>query len=113
MAKRSNAFQKLVKYIHDQVKGCGVTVTESAMLQEENIADPVLREVDVLIEQVTEGFAQRIAVECRDRAAPDDIQWIDGLIGKYCNLPQSHTLRASVYLKLDETQAALVVGIFI
>jgi hypothetical protein len=55
-------------------------------LLEKNIEEPVKREVDILIEKCVNGKTVRIAVECRDRADRDDIEWIDGLIGKYKNL---------------------------
>ncbi len=46
-----------------------------------------LREVDILIEVPAADNVLRMAVECRDHARPADVGWIDGLIGKYRDLP--------------------------
>jgi len=86
MTKRTNAFQKAILFIHEQLKDSETKVTESTFLYETNIDKPVGREVDVLLERVESGIVKRIAIECRDRLAKDDIIWIDGLIGKYLNL---------------------------
>lgn len=86
MSKQSNAFQKLIHHIHNKIENNSARVTESASLLEKNINEPVKREIDVLIEKEVNGTVGKIAVECRDRAAKDDIQWIDCLIGKYQNL---------------------------
>jgi hypothetical protein len=86
MSKQSNAFQKLIHHIHNKIENNSARVTESAPLLEKNINEPVKREIDVLIEKEVNGTVGKIAVECRDRAAKDDIQWIDCLIGKYQNL---------------------------
>lgn len=86
MSKQTNAFQKLIHYIHEKMEGNDATVTESASLLEQGIKEKIAREVDVLIEKNIDGEAVRIAIECRDRASIDDIQWVDCLIGKYQNL---------------------------
>ena len=52
----------------------------------ENIAAPISREIDVLIEKEINGKTAKIAVECRDRACKDDIEWVDSLVGKYMHL---------------------------
>jgi hypothetical protein len=95
MSKRSNAFQRLIKYIHEQIEPAGGTVTESACLLEKNIPSPIEREVDVLIEREVNSKKVLIAVECRDRSSKDDIQWIDELIGKYLNLPVNRVIAVS------------------
>lgn len=86
MTKQTNAFQKLILYIHEALEAKDSKVTESAMLPEKNIEKKILREVDVLIEKNINNSIARIAVECRDRTSKDDIQWVDSLIGKYLNL---------------------------
>lgn len=91
MSKQSNAFQKLIYYIHNKIEFSEVKVTESALLRENNIDQTVEREVDILIEKQD----RRIAIECRDRSAKDDIQWIDGLIGKYKNLDVDKVIAVS------------------
>ncbi len=95
MTKRTNAFQKAILFIHQQLKDSGTVVRESALLRETNIDRPVEREVDVLIEKVDNGVTKRIAIECRDRLAKDDIVWIDGLIGKYLNLGVDRVIAVS------------------
>jgi len=84
MPKRSNDFQHLVKVIHDAIsKVEGATVTESAMLPE---PDGTLREVDILLERSVADVPIRLAIECRDRSRKSDVDWIDGLVGKFRNL---------------------------
>lgn len=68
------------------------TVEESAFLQEPSGAE---REVDILLTKHVYGVQIRIAVECRDRSAVDDITWIDGLIGKYRDLPVNKIVAVS------------------
>ena len=48
MPKRTNRFQRIVKYLYEQVTPAGGTVTESAMLPETGTG--TLREVDILVE---------------------------------------------------------------
>ena len=86
MSKQTNAFQKLILYIHDITEGTDAKVTESASLMETNISTPIAREIDVLIEKPIDGKVAKIAVECRDRSCKDDIEWVDCLVGKYKNL---------------------------
>lgn len=84
MPKRSNEFQHLVKVIHDAISKIeGASVTESAMIPEPN---GTLREVDILLERSVAGVPIRLAVECRDRSRKSDVDWIDGLIGKFRDL---------------------------
>jgi hypothetical protein len=84
MPKRSNDFQHLVKVIYDAIsKVEEARVTESAMLTE---PDGTLREVDILLERTVADVPIRLAVECRDRSRKSDVDWIDGLIGKFRNL---------------------------
>ena len=84
MPKRSNPFQHLMKTIYDAMaKVSGGSVSESAALYE---PDGTPREVDILIESVVLSHNLKIAVECHDRTRKDDVEWIDGLIGKYKNL---------------------------
>jgi len=84
MPKRSNAFQKLVLLVYQQMVEAGGTVTESVLLKERG--NGTIREVDILIEKTVAGILIRIAIECRGRSRKDDIDWIDGLVGKYVNL---------------------------
>jgi phage pi2 protein 07 len=86
MSKRTNAFQKTILFIHEQLKDSGTSVSESTFLPELNIEPRIDREIDVLIEKEDCGILKRIALECRGRRNKDDIIWIDSLIGKYLNL---------------------------
>lgn len=84
MPKRTNQFQKIVKYIYSQIVPGGGRVTESAMLEES--AGGPKREVDVLIECTVAGYDLKIAVECREHGRHQTLEWIDSLIGKYSRL---------------------------
>lgn len=95
MTKRTNAFQKAILYIHDQLKDTDAVVTESAQLLEQKVDSPINREIDILIEKKINDESFRIALECRDRSKIDDIQWIDNLIGKYLNLPVKRVIAIS------------------
>ncbi len=93
MPKRSNDFQRLVKVIHDAMaKTEGATVTESALLSE---PDGTVREIDILFERSIAGVQLRLAIECRDRSRRSDVEWIDGLIGKFSNLPIDKVIAVS------------------
>lgn len=85
MPKRTNTFQKLITQIYSQMATSDERVTESALVREPT--GETEREIDILLEKKIFGIDIRIAVECRGRSHKDDIQWIDGLIGKYRNLP--------------------------
>ena len=82
MPARSNEFQRIVKYIYEQVSD-GATVTESGTLRER---DGTPRELDILIEWKFAGVDLQMAVECRDYTRQQNIQWVDDLIGKYHDL---------------------------
>ena len=84
MPKRSNDFQSLIKFIYDRITPETGTVTESAMVYDKDAT--TLREVDILIEHKLSGHDIKIAIECRDRARKDTVEWIDGLIGKISSL---------------------------
>lgn len=93
MPRRSNEFQRLVMAIYGAMaKVEGGKVTESAVLHEPN-GTP--REVDILLEASIYDAPLRIAVECRDRSRKSDIEWIDGLIGKYRDLPVHKVIAVS------------------
>ena len=82
MPARSNDFQRIVKYIYEQISD-GATVTESGLLRER---DGTEREIDILIEWKFAGTNLQMAVECRDYTRQQNIQWVDQLIGKYKDL---------------------------
>jgi hypothetical protein len=104
MPKRSNQFQKLIKYVASQVAPVGATVHESTELLETGVDQPITREVDVLIELDAGVSRVRAALECRDSNRKADVQWIDRLIGTYRNLPVNQIIAVS---KSGFTKAAL------
>lgn len=53
------------------------------------------REVDILLEQQAFGLKLLIGVECRGRSRKGDVEWIDGLIGKYHDLPVKKIIAVS------------------
>lgn len=94
MGKQTNEFQRLIRRIYVQIAGLrGATVRESVMLVDR--ASGTNREVDVLVEFAFAGHTHRLAVECRDRKKKDDVQWVDGLIGKYSHLPVNKVVAVS------------------
>jgi hypothetical protein len=84
MPKRTNDFQKLIKRIYEQIADKDDKVTESALVKENRSSTE--REIDILLEKRMFGTSIKIAVECRGRERKDDIEWIDGLIGKFRDL---------------------------
>lgn len=93
MPKRTNASEKLIAKIYDQLSTPDEKVVESAILKERG--NGAEREVDILLQKDIFGTPIRIAVECRGRTNKDDIQWIDGLIGKYRDLPIDKVIAVS------------------
>jgi hypothetical protein len=85
MPKRTNPFQKLVAAVFASMARDGsMSITESAMLPDLN---GTLREIDLLLEATILGTQIRFAIECRYHKRKQGIEWIDGLIGKYQDLP--------------------------
>lgn len=84
MPKRTNEFQTFILKIYQQMSSKNDKVTESAMIRERGDGTP--REIDILVESRIFGVNIKIAIECRGRKNKDDIEWIDGLIGKYRDL---------------------------
>lgn len=106
MPKRSNKFQRIVKYIYSQVGPVGGRVTESALLRDDGTG--VKREVDVLIEYKVAGHDIKIAVECRDHARKQNLEWIDSLSGKFDGLGVSKVVAvsSSPFSEAAKTKAA-------
>lgn len=85
MPKRSNDFQRLIAAIEGQLAPLGAVVTESKLIKEKS--SDTEREIDIAIESNVGPHRVLIAVECRDQRRRADLEWIDGLIGKYRDLP--------------------------
>jgi len=93
MPGRSNDFQRFVALIEGLARSREAVVTESAELTE--APGGTRREVDVLIEDTVNGYPVKIAIECRDHERPQEIQWIDALIGKYSALHVNQVIAVS------------------
>jgi hypothetical protein len=93
MPKRSNSFQRLIAAIEGQLAPLGAVVTESKLIKEKS--SDTEREVDVAIESHVGQHRVLVAVECRDRSRPANLEWIDGLIGKYRDLPVEKVVAVS------------------
>jgi hypothetical protein len=85
MPKRTNEFQQVVALICAQLASDGEAVTESNEIRDGVTGDP--REVDITIQCTLGGMPSIVAIECRDRKRAQDVEWIDGLIGKYSGTP--------------------------
>lgn len=81
MPRRSNPFQKLVKWLHDSLAGPGVKVVESAEVYDHEAKKDI--EVDVLIEFSKMGASYRACIECRDhKRDKGGPSWIRELVTK-------------------------------
>lgn len=85
MPKRSNDFQVLITLIERQLAADGVSVEESAMLVDSHTGER--REVDICIRATINRKPVVFGLECRDHKRKADRVWVDGLIGKYRDLP--------------------------
>jgi hypothetical protein len=92
MPKRSNEFQSLIALIESLLAQDGVRVTESKEIVS---IHGVSTEIDVAIECEVAGHNVVIGIECRDRSRKDDVTWIDGIIGKYNDLPVHKVIAVS------------------
>jgi hypothetical protein len=81
MPRRTNDFQELIALVHRQLAPAGATVTESA-IREDAITHQG-REVDITIQHEIAGYPVTLVIECRDHDRPQDVVWIEALIGKY------------------------------
>ncbi len=92
MPKRSDAYQKLIHLIHEQLAE-GATVTESKALPDRDAG--VEREVDMVTEGNLAGAALTVSVECRAHKRPADVSWVDEMCGKHERLPTTHLVLLS------------------
>lgn len=92
MPKRSNAFQKLIFLVNQQLAKHG-HVVESPLLTDTVTGE--LREVDVLIETSIAGYEIKLAIECIDRKRKADTPWIEGILQKHKNLPTDKLILVS------------------
>lgn len=80
MPKRTNAFQSLVARVFKAREEDHSIVVESQTVTEKGTDTPA--EIDILITKTTYGVSLRIALECRDHARPQSIEWIRELSDK-------------------------------
>ena len=92
MPQRSNDFQRLIHLIEATLTQHGAVVRESEMIASRR---GVPREVDIAVHLTNGPHNITIAVECRDRARPADVEWIDALIGKYDDMPVDKVVAVS------------------
>jgi hypothetical protein len=81
MPARTNDFQELIALIHRQLAPAGAVITESAIREDALTGHG--RETDVTIEHEVAGYPITLVIECRDHDRPQDVTWIEALIGKY------------------------------
>jgi hypothetical protein len=81
MPRRTNDFQELIALIHQQLAPAGAIVTESAI--REDALTHHGREIDITIQHELAGYPITLVVECRDHDRPQDVTWIEALVGKY------------------------------
>jgi len=81
LPKRTNSFQQSIAFIYNAIIGQGFKVLESEEILDSD--GTALREVDILVRGTIAGHWVNIAIECRNRARKDTVEWIDQLIGKY------------------------------
>jgi len=92
MPKRTNPYQELVFKLESALAPTGARVVQSALLTDRSGTQ---REVDVLIEGDVGGHSLRIAVECRTESRPQDVTWVDELLGKYAGLDVQRVVAVS------------------
>src|SRR6266545_3818876 len=80
MPQRTNDFQELIALIHRQLAPTA-RVTESVIREDALTGGG--REVDITVEGELAGYPVTVVIECRDHKRPQDVVWIDQLVGKY------------------------------
>lgn len=93
MPRRTNPFQGLVTLIQHAMSGTDIRVESPAMIPDTHTSKQ--REVDILVSGELAGIQLTVALECRDHKDPQDITWIDDLIGKYRDLPVDKVIAVS------------------
>ena len=92
MPKRTNAFQKLVLHMQNQLADGG-TVIESALVRDQRTADE--REVDILLKRRIAGIELTVGVECSAPGRRATVEWVDRMIGKHQSLATDALLLVS------------------
>ena len=84
MPQRTNAFQKLLLLLHQQVAQ-GAIIIESRLLKDRLTGKEA--EVDIVVETTASGYPLILSVECIDRSRPATVEWVDQMWGKHEHLP--------------------------
>jgi hypothetical protein len=88
--KNSEAFEQQIHRIHELLEGSGADVTWN-----DHVPDPdnlsQQRQIDVSIKR----DGKLTLVECRDRQSPQDVTWIEELIGRRASLKADTTIAVS------------------
>jgi hypothetical protein len=84
MPPRTNEFQQLIVAVQSHLDP-GSTVVESAMLRDVHTGSK--REVDIVVSGRVGAQAVTVSIECRDRARPSDVTWVDEMKTKHSRLP--------------------------
>jgi hypothetical protein len=90
--KRSNAFQRAVRFIYQQLMG-NVEVPESMFLTDRLTGTE--REVDVVIEKDVAGHHLILSIECVGRSRRASVEWVDQMASKHQSLPTNHLVLIS------------------
>lgn len=85
MAKAGKELEQLVKVIQETTKGFHNTTIETNVKMDDVIG--IKREIDVLVEDRSKSPFYRIAFECKDYKNKVDVQIVDGVIGKFIDIP--------------------------
>ena len=84
MPPRTNEFQQLIVAIQSHLDP-NSSVIESAMLADGLTGTK--REVDIVVSGRVGAQVVTVSIECRDRARPADVTWVDEMQAKHSRLP--------------------------
>lgn len=85
MAKSGTELEQLVKAIQETIKEIhNITIRTNVKFEDKN---GIKREIDVLVEDYNISPCYRIAFECKDYKKKVDIQIVDGVVGKFLDIP--------------------------
>ena len=89
MPRRSNAFQRLVYLIQQQVSP-GATVTDSKFLHRSDTG--ALVEVDIVVDGSLGGTTITVGVECAAGGRPASVEWVNRNERQHQDLPIDKTI---------------------
>jgi len=80
MAKAGRALEELVATLETLLSNSPVEIRSPDFIMGKTTHTP--REVDVSLRTRVGSAAVLVIIECRDRARPENVQWIDAIVGK-------------------------------